>query len=320
MLLPFRNSHVKLLETAARRGGKGQSFVMKGTAAEGLDEKRWRYMQKDYTEAADGGFAKNSGRMRADERASSPPRIRIHRHEWEAAELVHNGSFLKLRSFIIPYLTDRSMQPDEEPEEALQDKLSEFLPEDDAYQMSRLLSDGIPETWWNGMRVRYVIDWSRNVRFKGYHKWIPVNRDILKKMKINEVQLHETAVQNNTQEDYLTYSSRKSVGISEMLILDPIPPPKNSSGENTVIRKLSWCSLLLKDSSWEKLENLAKSSFYLLPLFRARFYLFPLTENEDINKTILEMIREAAAAAPDGIDLLTDKIFYFSDGKLKEIL
>lgn len=277
-------------------------------------------MQNDYAEVVSNNCEINSDKMYADKPSPPLPRIRIHRHEWEAAKLIHNGSFLGLRSFIIPYLTGESAWADNKTEEEVRDQLAESMSWDDADQLARLLSDNIPETKWNGMRVRYIIDWSRNIRFKGYHKWLPVSRGILQKMKINESQLHETAIYNITQEDFLTCISKKSIDISELLMLDPLPASEKGDVENILVRKLSWSSLLLKDSSWTKLENLTKSSFYLLPLFRTRFYLIPLTGNEAADKMILEILRDAAKAAPDGIDFLTDRIFFFSDGKLKGIL
>ncbi len=285
-----------------------------------LNERGWRYMQDDHRKTADNSCKMSPDREHADGISPPLPGIRIHRYEWEAAKLIHNGSFLKLHSFIIPYLTDRRACTNHETEEELRDRLAESMPWDDADQLTKLLMDNIPETKWNGMPVRYIIDWSRDNRFDGYHKWIPVSHDILRKMKIDEAQLHETALRNIIQEDFLTYISKKSIGINEMLILDPAPDPKNGGSENILIKKLSWCGLLLKDSSWKKLENLTKSSFYLLPLFRTRFYLIPLTGNETADQTILEILRDAAKAAPDGIDFLTDRIFFFSDGKLRDIL
>ena len=277
-------------------------------------------MQNDSMEVINNNCEMDSDKMYPDKTSPPLPRIRIHRHEWEAAKLIHNGSFLGLRSFIIPYLMGKSAWTENKTEEEIRDQLAESMAWDDADQLTRLLLDDVPETKWNGIRVKYIIDWSRNVSFKGYHKWIPVSRSLLQKMKISETQLCETALCNIIQEDFLTYISQKNIGISEVMILDPISASKKESSENTLVRKLTWCSLLLKDSSWTKLENLTKSSFYLLPLFRTRFYLIPLTGNEDADDTILEILRDAAKAAPDGIDFLTDRIFFFSGGKLKDIL
>ena len=140
-------------------------------------------MQNDCTEVANNNCGINSDRMHADKTSPTLPEIRIHRYEWEAAKLIHNGSFLGLRSFIIPYLTDKFAWSDNKTEEEVRDQLAESMSWDDADQLTSLLGDNIPETKWNGMRVRYIIDWSRNIQFKGYHKWIPVSRGILRKMK-----------------------------------------------------------------------------------------------------------------------------------------
>lgn len=254
-------------------------------------------------------------KARTAESAPSLPKIRIHKYEWEAADLIHNGSYVRLFPFFIPYLMSGTQNQENDSSKTLPDEQPDsFLP-NDTQCMSILLAGNIPEKQWNGMKIRYIVDLSQ--KYSDSHIWRPVSHSLLKRIKGSVDLLQKAAMDNIANRDFPTLYLKSQTGKGDMLVLEPAIE-KGTDSKVSRLAKMTWCSLLLKNNIWIRLESLAHGPFCLLPRFRTRFYLFPLSGSGGSPGHILpDMPGTSREAGPDMGEFLTDKSFHYSNGNLK---